>query len=416
MRKKLIVLPGNLTSPFFVNEIPYLISTFDEVKFISFSKENEEAKRIQEEYSFRGYFIEKRNIRINTLFSLLAWMCRREVRSEIASAVTISVVGAKKLAYILYYGLFYLLAKKIIDKEIKGYEGQVYLYAYWLSRSAYCVANYERKGKIVKKFSRGHGYDLYTERNKLNYLPFRKYISENLDEIYFISEDGREYFDKLRKNLGAKSGCALNVSRLGTFNDNRMKKEIHQKPHLTVASCSSIIGVKRLDLIIKVMAELQQKGLSVQWFHIGDGALRDEMQALAGKLLADDSYQFMGKVDNKEILNIYIEKDADFFINMSDSEGIPVSIMEAMSVGIPVIARDVGGNGEIVGEEFGLLLGRDSSSWGEKVFEFASLRLVPEKYCKLSSGAVRRWEAQYSAEKNYRAFVEDVVEERNGKD
>lgn len=41
---------------------------------------------------------------------------------------------------------------------------------------------------------------------------------------------------------------------------------------------------------------------------------------------------------------------------MSDSEGIPVSIMEAMSFGIPVIARNVGGMSEIVNEENGLLL------------------------------------------------------------
>lgn len=46
---------------------------------------------------------------------------------------------------------------------------------------------------------------------------------------------------------------------------------------------------------------------------------------------------------------------------MSDSEGIPVSIMEAMSFGIPVIARNVGGMSEIVNEENGLLLENDDA-------------------------------------------------------
>ena len=44
------------------------------------------------------------------------------------------------------------------------------------------------------------------------------------------------------------------------------------------------------------------------------------------------------------------------FINLSSSEGIPVSIMEAQSFGIPVIATNVGGSGEIVVSETGVLV------------------------------------------------------------
>ena len=48
--------------------------------------------------------------------------------------------------------------------------------------------------------------------------------------------------------------------------------------------------------------------------------------------------------------------DFDLFVNMSLSEGIPVSIMEAISFGIPIIATNVGGNAEIVNDETGVLI------------------------------------------------------------
>jgi len=48
---------------------------------------------------------------------------------------------------------------------------------------------------------------------------------------------------------------------------------------------------------------------------------------------------------HNDVLNYYASNPVDVFINTSSSEGLPVSIMEAMSFGIPVIATNVGGTG-----------------------------------------------------------------------
>ena len=50
--------------------------------------------------------------------------------------------------------------------------------------------------------------------------------------------------------------------------------------------------------------------------------------------------EFKGRVLNKEVLKFYIDEVPDLFINLSSSEGIPMSIMEAMSCSIPVIATN----------------------------------------------------------------------------
>lgn len=50
----------------------------------------------------------------------------------------------------------------------------------------------------------------------------------------------------------------------------------------------------------------------------------------------------MGYIANKDLLDWYKTNKPSIFINVSSSEGVPVSIMESMSCGIPTIATDVG--------------------------------------------------------------------------
>ena len=60
------------------------------------------------------------------------------------------------------------------------------------------------------------------------------------------------------------------------------------------------------------------------------------------------TYEFKGNVDNAEILKYYRENSIDCFALLSEHEGAPVSIMEAESAGIPIVATDVGGVRELV--------------------------------------------------------------------
>ena len=100
----------------------------------------------------------------------------------------------------------------------------------------------------------------------------------------------------------------------------------------------------------------------------------------------------------------------DFLINTSSSEGIPVSIMEAMSLGIPVIATDVGGTGEIVNNKNGHLL--PSNPTTVQISDAINL------YCSLSQqekkskrdNAHNTWEDKFNAQKNYGVFVTQILE------
>ena len=387
----------------------YLNNCFDEIVILAFGKKTNETQKIVEQYNLNCHFISIRKLRLKTILNFFKWFRCPYVKEELSRCFK----GRKtilKIIYLCYYGLYYVLTEPFLIREVKNSESDIYVYSFWLSRSAFCVANIKEhyKGKILYTCSRAHRYDLYHECNKAGYLPFRLYIASNLDAIYFISEDGMKYFARdVKKFANIKNECALKISYLGTKNQFNIKKTIQSKKNIMIASCSNIINVKRLDLIVDVICFLQEKGLNIRWIHIGDGSLFKEVRVRAQNNLKQNSFLFLGKKDNSQILQIYEKFDVDYFINLSDSEGIPVSIMEAMSAGIPVIARGVGGNNEIVDCNCGCLISESLSSYDmfKEIYQFVLLRIVSiEQYVQLSHNAKMKWENRYSADNNYSQF------------
>jgi glycosyltransferase involved in cell wall biosynthesis len=94
-------------------------------------------------------------------------------------------------------------------------------------------------------------------------------------------------------------------------------------------------------------------------------------------------------------------------VNVSASEGIPVSIMEAMSAYTPVIATDVDGNGEIVQDQYnGFLLSPDFTNehLAALIEKCANTNLQP-----LRQNAYNTWNEKFNAHKNYSNFVKEIL-------
>ena len=107
------------------------------------------------------------------------------------------------------------------------------------------------------------------------------------------------------------------------------------------------------------------------------------------------------------VYDYYRENPVDVFINTSSSEGIPVSVMEAESCGIPVIATNVGGNPEIVTQDCGILIPASPTTTdiGEAILSLVSQN---EHYLSLKTGARNKWETMFNAEKNFSRFICDL--------
>lgn len=277
-------------------------------------------------------------------------------------------------------------------------------YSYWHDNKALALALMRKENKNMKCVARAHGWDVFADRHNPAYLPFKRFIIINLSKTITISEKGKYAFaDYIGKNVESK----VMVSRLGKFN-SRQPAISGKSGSLLVCSCSNLIPLKRIDRIIEVLSLLNVEKL--HWVHFGDGPLREELLQYAQKMLPNVQYEFKGIVPNNKILDFYAENYVDLFINLSSSEGIPVSIMEALSAGIPVVATDVGGTAEAVNNDNGFLIPAE--------FDNADVVNKMEAYFSLSDEekhlyrrrAYEFWRENYEAGKNYADFLRLIVE------
>ena len=93
----------------------------------------------------------------------------------------------------------------------------------------------------------------------------------------------------------------------------------------------------------------------VDWYHFGDG-FEHIKKAINENLPANVQFHFKGHVDNTALKAFYKKQTVDFFITLSASEGLPVSLMEAGMFGIPLVGSAVYGVPEIVNDTTGLLV------------------------------------------------------------
>ncbi|MGZ3865435.1 MAG: glycosyltransferase [Bacteroidia bacterium] len=118
-----------------------------------------------------------------------------------------------------------------------------------------------------------------------------------------------------------------------------------------------------IDFLIRAFNEVVKKypGKNLVLKIVGDGSLREEYKKLCRDLNIAEKVEFVGKVPHEEVLKYH--KQIDFFVSLStlDSESFGVSLVEAMSCGKPVIASDVAGFKEVVGDDScGILVPKNS--------------------------------------------------------
>ena len=119
-----------------------------------------------------------------------------------------------------------------------------------------------------------------------------------------------------------------------------------------------------------------------------------------------------GKFSQEEIRSYYRDENITCFISLSTNEGVPVSMMEAMAFGIPVVSTDVGGCSEIVTPETGVLLPKNYTHADvvNAVNTCADKFSSPESRKRIQDFI----KANFDAEKNYQKFI-DFLEAENKK-
>lgn len=299
-----------------------------------------------------------------------------------------------------------------IDKEIKQSgvsDENLVLYSYWMISHGVICAALKRKHPKALFITRAHSYDLYEYRYPKGYIPLRKYIMDVADKILPISKNGEKYIKETYSYLNKEK---VETKYLGTI-DCGLNAKKDRDNVLNIVSCSSIIPLKRVSRIAQAISLLDFK---VRWVHYGDGPLRKETEDMAKTLLdgKDVEFEFKGYTKNSELMDEYRKKHFDLFINVSEIEGLPVSIMEAMSFSIPAIATNVGGTSEITKKgKTGYLLDEDftDQELADLIRKFKETSEYEKNLMRINCRKV--WEENFNADKNFKEFYEFIKEEMN---
>lgn len=298
------------------------------------------------------------------------------------------------------------LFEQFLEAQFGAGKGGDMIYFYWIVPEIAGALSFRRRSKLpgandLVVVARAHGGDLYEERRPGGYAGLTDTITAGLDAVFCISEHGRSYLNAKYPALADR----FHLARLGVNDPVKLNPPATDEV-FRILSCSFMVPGKRIHLIIEAIAVLlaQHPDIRIRWTHIGDGELFEQLQSLVARRLADPRVEvvFKGYMTQPALMAYYQETAFDVIVNVSDSEGIPVSLMEASSVGIPMVATDVGGSGEIVNPANGILIDEwaDASVIARALWPFHDRNHAAA--CR--EGARNFWNAHFNATTNYARF------------
>lgn len=407
--------PFDKDEPFIEPEIKILLNSFSELTFLSdsvnsneFRKANLKSKDFNDLSEPTLYKINWFEITIAALkfIGILIEEFFSKIDKPNFTSITRWKVAIKSYIKIIKY---YLVLEKLNSKI----NTQLILYSYWLDEKAASFSLFKKQNSSCLTISRAHRWEVFNETHPDNYLPFRKLIFQNIDFIYPISKAGQMRLQEESLKLEIYNPNIF-TKYLGSQEFiNHSKIKLNEKGILSILSISFISPLKRVELIARSIYNLN---FPVEWTHYGS-AINNEMQLQMQNIIhsfqSKNNITFNWKdfVSHDLMLDEISNSVYSVLINLSTIEGIPVSMMEAMSFGIPVIATDVGSVNEIVTPGYNGWLLPSNPTPEEVCFILHLVNTLPiETFNMYRLNARKTWEEKYNAEKNYTDFASEIVE------
>ena len=404
-QKKLILLtsefPFGKGETFLETEITFLSEAFEQILIYSCATSTEVKRDLPANVDCKLF--SSQLTKRDKLFSLVG-LFSKDVRSEKKRVTEVYkrewTKGIRNTALVsIFVGNRW---KKVLEKEmLNSSDFDLTFYSYWCTDTAIGLSLLRKAYPSVKAFSRVHRWDLYFEATTFDYQPYRDLIAKNLTGLFPISDMGARYI----KDEWKVQPNSIHVSRLGT----RETIQSQSKPNKNIlVSCSNVVPLKRVELIAESLNFVD--GIELEWFHFGDGLAYSKLEKRTEELNGGRiKVHLMGSKENREVLAWFELNSPSLFVNVSTTEGIPVSIMEAMSFGTPVFATNVGGTSEIVTNENGRLLDPHitAQELGKMIQSFFLMQY--EDRSEMRRKAFETWNTKYNASTNYTAFVQEIL-------
>ena len=194
------------------------------------------------------------------------------------------------------------------------------------------------KGKVSENFDefqvKNYGFSISLQKK------VRNFSIKNSDIVITPSQHLKNFI----LNLGFKNKIETIHNGI-TIPEESAKKFTNDQTNITIVS--RLVTHKNIEKIIAAISDLNNSLIKLNI--IGDGPELNQLQSIASRSNNKENVIFHGKLHRDDINSIFLK--SDIYVQASNYEGLPHSLLEAMSYGIPVLCTPVGECKELLGNE-----------------------------------------------------------------
>lgn len=255
------------------------------------------------------------------------------------------------------------------------------------------AARKERKKNNTRVMYTAHGFHFYKGAPIsywLLFYPVEKYLSKYTDTLILINEEdyslAKRKFKKC-KDIHYVPGVGIDKEKMSVSMTKKEKKDFRRSLGLKEEDFIMIYPAelsrrKNQKWLIETTEEIIKKHSNIHLLLPGKDSLNGELQELVKKLGLDQNIHFLGfRKDIPKLLQI-----SDIAVSASKQEGLPVNILEAMFVSLPIIATDCRGNRDLIEDNVnGFIVKQlDHKTFTDKILILYSNK---ERYQKMQEGS-----------------------------
>lgn len=235
---------------------------------------------------------------------------------------------------------------------------------------------------------------------------FRKneelWLYQAMDQVFFVSNEARQSFSSLFGSFGSFITIYNPIDR--EMIEIRAKEKNVEKKNFTICSVGRLTYQKRYDRLLILANRLKKSGLKIDFWLLGIGPLEENLKHQVRQLGIEDCINFLGFQSNPYP---YI-KAADMFLSTSMTEGYPLVICEALCLDKPIVATNVTGPREILGDsEYGLLAEESDEAIFSAVQRMIDDEDLRKHYATKASERKQLFDIQSTVDNIYRLISSD---------
>lgn len=244
------------------------------------------------------------------------------------------------------YGWFFEKSvSKCFDRIVEEHRPEVVL-ACWAYPDGYAAIQLARRHGLPVAV-KVHGSDVHSVNDYQGRVDMTKRCLAEADAIISVSGELR---DRVVKLGAAKERVqvvydGVNSEMFSPGDREAARQKLGLSGRKIVLFVGNLVAVKQVNVLLHAMKEVTQRDADVECQIIGVGPLRQQLEELALSLGIANRVIFQGGQPHAELVNWF--RAANVVVLPSRAEGVPNVLLESMACGVPFVASDVGGIGEI---------------------------------------------------------------------